>query len=439
MDAKPSDLPPHDESNERIVLGSILYDSENCLNAAEEFGLHTEDFYRKTHKDLWMAIQELSKKGKHLDSISAIQRLKNNAVTFDVGYVSNLVSEEVSAEILPVYLQRLRNDGMLRQAIRTASTHLNAAKDRPDDIDGFIDGFESEVLEIRSLQSPQDAKQASNLVSVVFDQINSGGKPHGIPCGLQPIDDITRGWQPSDMIIIAARPGMGKTALGLQFACHASANNHPVAFFSQEMSAESLMYRVISGESKVPLKLLTEGPEQILTISSREDMEQAYQRIGKFPLFFDDEPRITPMKIRAKCRRWKKKHNIQLIVIDYLQLLHTTDKTESRQIEIAKISGLMKAMAMELEIPVIILSQLNRKVEDRSSGEPKLSDLRESGAIEQDADLVFLLQSIADEKQDETRDVPSNMKINLAKHRNGKTDSYEVVFKPEITRFELQS
>lgn len=436
----PQKLLPHDEDNERAVLGSVLFDPE-YLQEAEYFGIREDDFYLKEHKKIWKSIEETSARGEHVNTISVKQTLQSNNETFDLAKLASLPDEALpSVVIFPDSLKRLRNDAMFRQIIRTAAKYQAEANNRPTDAEGFIDQFEKDALEIRSDSTIGKASTTKEISNRVLEQLLAGGKPQGIHCGLQPIDNITRGWQPSDMIVIAARPGMGKTAMGIQFAIHAAENNHKVLFFSQEMNEDAIFSRMVSMKSEIELSLLSQGTNHQLWQQTKEKIRTAAEELERIPLLIDDKSALTPMQIKASVRRENRKHNgIDLIIIDYLQLIHIDQRNESRQIEISKISSIMKGIAAEFKIPVIVLSQLNREVEKRADGKPKISDLRESGAIEQDADLVFLLQEIPEEQRDNnlSTDQQANCRINLAKHRNGKTATFDVVFQKDCTKFKL--
>jgi len=428
---------PHNLEAERALLGALLLNDEHLMVVGEKIG--AEDFYLGAHKTLYQVMSDLVQAGKRIDSIVLHDELQNRGLLEKVGGVAYLVSlqEHIpSLGLVEHYVTIVRQKSVLRALIISSSQIITQCYNHTEEeIDAVLDEAEKTIFAIAQQRSQQSFLQLTVWLKRTFQHLseirgNAKGIT-GIPGGYKRLDALTSGFQNGDLIILAARPSMGKTALALNFALNAIANGSSVGFFSLEMSAEQLALRLLSSESRVNHHAI-----RTATISSDEWMEltSVAARLANKPFFIDDMPLQTIMDIRTKARKLKSEKGLDFLIIDYLQLINTTRKFENRHQEVADISRSLKALAKELKIPILALSQLSRAVESRVDKRPMLSDLRESGAIEQDADLImFLYRDIVYNAE---TDNPALAELIIGKQRNGSTGMVPLIFQRELTLFE---
>ena len=438
-------LPPHSIEAEQGVLGAVLLSpNDNMGECIEKFKSGAEVFYDLRHQAIFEVLVEMYD-GKHpIDLITLQQKLKDKQQLDSIGgfaYLASLSDKAGTAGHLGSYAQIIWEKYILRKMIRTCSDILGRVYEHEGEVDMLLDEVETEILKISEERVEERSMKIKDLVNTAIGQIEemhqNQGMLTGISTGFLDLDRMTTGLHGGEMIVIAARPSMGKTSLAMNIAEHAAIEQKiPVGVFSLEMSAESLVLRMLCSRSRVNLRSIREG------FLAERDFPKLTGSAGKLagsPLFIDDTPGLSILQLRAKARRMHSQSGIKLFVIDYLQLLHSTSRrADNRQQEIADISNGVKALAKELNVPVIVLSQLNREMEKDKNRKPRLSDLRESGAIEQDADLVGLLykpNSGDDEEGGQEQEaVPVNLLI--AKQRNGPTGDVNLTFMKSYTRFE---
>jgi replicative DNA helicase len=440
-------LPPHSVEAEQGVLGCVLLSPNECLGECiEKFKRGAEVFYDLRHQTLFEVLSDMYDKKEPIDVITLQQRLKDKQLLEGVGglaYLASLPDAVPSAANISYYLEIVREKFLLRKMIQTCSEAMGRVYDYEGEVDALLDEVERDILRI----SEARVEGASNTIrELVHKAINTIEEYHqrqgmltGISTGFLDFDKMTSGLHGGEMVVIAARPSMGKTSLAMNIAEHVALDQKlPVGVFSLEMSAESLVLRMLCSRSRVNLRNIRDG------FLAERDFPKLTGSAGKLsaaPLFIDDTAGLSILQLRAKARRMAQQHGIKLFVIDYLQLLNSTSRrAENRQQEIADISNGIKALAKELNVPVIVLSQLNRELEKDKNRKPRLSDLRESGSIEQDADLVCLLYkpgSGAEEEDGPVREEEA-VAVNLliAKQRNGPTGDVHLTFLKTYTRFE---
>jgi replicative DNA helicase len=432
-------LPPQNLEAEQCVLGSILL-QQGALVKVIEF-LRPDDFYRDSHRTIFQAMVGLFEKNEPQDLVTVTNVLKDQHKLDAIGGPAYLAS---LTDIVPVtaniafYGKIIRQKAILRQLIRTSTEIAGRCYEEQDDIDALVDEAEQTIFEISRTKSEQSFQPLSKIIPNTFKALEKRFERKelitGVPTGYDEFDKMTAGLQPSDLIILAGRPSMGKTALAMNIAQNAATkHNIAVAVFSLEMSEEQLAMRMLCSESRVNSQDLRTG-----FIKDRDwpKLTKAAGDLSDARIFIDDSPAITALEMRAKSRRLKTEHDIGLIVIDYLQLMQGRRTAERREQEISEISRALKAMAKELDLPVIALSQLNRSLENRPDKRPKLSDLRESGAIEQDADVICFIYR--DEIYNQAEDNPKRgiAEVIIGKQRNGPTGKFELTFLKEYTTFE---
>lgn len=429
-------LPAHSDA-ERSVLGALLLNDE-YLSIVSEFIL-PDDFYNSAHKMIYQIIIELSQNNKRIDIVTLQDELLKKNQLEAVGgiiYLLTLQEDITSVGLIEQHAQIIKEKSILRQLISSAATIITKCYAQNDSaIDAVLDEAEKVIFNISNKRSSNSFIQLDIWLKKTFQHL-SDIKSHtkgitGIPSGFHQLDAMTSGFQNSDFIILAARPSMGKTALALCLAHAAARSGLVTGFFSLEMSAEQLTLRLLSSESGI-------GHHNIrnATISSDEwvDLTNVAAQLAEMKLFIDDTPMLSIMDLRAKARKLKAEHGLQFLVIDYLQLLHSSKKHENRHQEVSDISRSLKALAKELNIPIISLSQLSRAVDSRMDKRPMLSDLRESGAIEQDADLImFLYRDVVYNAETEN---PALAELIIGKQRNGPTGTVYMNFIKELTKFE---
>ena len=428
---------PHSDEAELAVLGSMLSSKEAVSKAIQH--LKSEYFYKNSHSQIFSVMLVLFDKGIPIDTISVIEMLKKNKKLDLVGgsyFITGLVESVPTAAHVDRYSKIVTEKALLRNLITLSHDIAKEAYDDSQDIAEILDTVEQSIFSITNNRMRTGFTQINNVVVDALEKLEiiraSGGSVIGVPSGLIDLDDMTSGFQDGDLIIIAGRPGMGKTALALSMLRNASLDsNVGVGMFSLEMANHQLAMRLLCAEARVDSHYVRTGklPSKLwrnLGISAG-DLENA-------PIFLDDTPALSVLELRAKARRLKAEHDIGLIVVDYLQLMQGPKGVESRQQEISVISRSLKALAKELNIPVIALSQLSRAVEQRADRKPQLSDLRESGAIEQDADVVIFLYRpwiYSQEDEDEGK-----AEVIVAKQRNGPTGTVQASFISKYARFE---
>ena len=427
---------PNSPEAEQSVIGSMMMDSEAIMTASEI--LTSEDFYQRQYGILFDDMVELYNEGKAVDLVTLQDRLKEKDVPPEVAsleFVKDILDTVYTSAHIRQYATIVHEKAMLRKLIRTTEGIANtcyAGKESMEDI--FVD-TEKQIFDIIQQNTSGEYVPIKDVVLNVLDKIEMASKTKGnvtgIPTGFIDLDYKTAGFQPSDLILVAARPSMGKTALVLNIAQHmAFREDVTVAVFSLEMSKEQLVNRLISLESRVDSQSIRTGN---LTDEDWSKLIEGAGVIGKSHLIIDDTPGISVTELRSKCRKFKMEHNLGIIIIDYLQLMTGSKHSESRQQEISDISRSLKAVARELNVPVVALSQLSRAVEQRPDHRPMLSDLRESGAIEQDADVVMFIYR--DDYYNKDTAKPNVAEIIIAKQRNGAIGTIELAWLPQYTKF----
>ncbi len=430
---------PHDIEAECSILGAMLLSKEVCYEVIGT--IFSDDFYLDRHRVIFEGMSELQKKNMPIDITTLTAHLRDMGMLDKAGGVEYLLelSESVPTTAhSPYYVKIIENKSMLRRLIRQATEIIEEASSEITDVGDFISEAEKKLLNVTRNRNSGEFKDIRTVVQNVTDHLlllnSQGGKISGVPCKFRDIDRLTSGFQKGDLIILAARPSVGKTAFALNIATNvAFQNKEAVAVFSLEMSAEQLITRSIAAMGGINSDQLRSG-EIIKTNINK--YHAAAERVSQCNLYIDDTPGIKINEIIAKCRRLKQEHGLCLIVIDYLQLIVGTGKSDSRQQEVSDISRQLKSLARELEVPLIALSQLSRSVEKREDKRPLMSDLRESGAIEQDADIIAFLyredyQNMKDDKSSDT----GIIEVNIAKHRNGATAKVELAFEKNFSRF----
>ncbi|MCK6455975.1 MAG: replicative DNA helicase [Phycisphaerae bacterium] len=432
--------PPQDLDAEMSLLGSMLLDAEVIgpvlqIISREE----SERLYHPDHRVIYRALVDLFDQGKPIDAIvmrDELARLGRLEQIGGVEYLVRLVESVPSAVNAEHYARIVRDKSLRRDVIRCASHIIEEAYGQQSPTELFLDDVEHRLFEVTEQRVRQRVLHLREFLEETFRQIESreGHVISGLPTGFTQLDELTSGLQPGELIIIAARPSMGKTALGLAFVEHIGAEeNIPVAFFSMEMSKQMIAQRLLSSRGRVDAHRMRRG------LISSEEMQHLALVCGDLcdkPIYVDDTPGMSVMELRAKARRLLQLHGVRCVFVDYLQLMQEPriSKDGNRQQEISFISRGLKALARELNIPVVALAQLNRDPEKREGNRPRMSDLRESGAIEQDADVVMLLHREDYYKPDDP-DVQGKAELIIAKQRNGPTDTIEVFFDRRLTRF----
>jgi replicative DNA helicase len=432
-------VPPQNLDAEQSVLGGIMLDNQALNNALEI--LDADDFYSEAHRKIFSAIIELYNKSEPCDIITLSNILKNRTQLDQAGgmsYLSALSDSVPSAANISHYAKIVKEKSILRKLIGTATEILHKSYTSSSDIDTVLDEAEHAIFEI----SENKIRPAfSPFKDLIKDSVKTIEKLYerkelvtGVPTGYEKLDDITSGLQKSDLIIIAGRPSMGKTAFAMNIAQYAALEaGIPVAIFSLEMSKEQLALRMLSSEARVDSQRIRRG---FLGEADWPKLITAAGRLSEALIFIDDTPAISALEMKAKARRLKSEVNLGLIILDYLQLMRGGGYKDSREQEISEISRSLKTLAKELNVPVIALSQLNRKVEDRTNKRPQMADLRDSGAIEQDADLIAFIYR--DEVYDKSEENPEKgmAEIIVGKQRNGPTGMVKLAFQDKFARFE---
>lgn len=432
-------LPPQNVEAEQSVLGGILLDPRAIDRAVEILG--PEDFYREAHKKIFRAMLALSQRGEPVDVVTLANELAVSGCLEEVGgaaYLAELAEKVPTAANLAYYARIVREKAVLRDVIETATELAARAYEmRSGEVDEFLDHVEHRIFEISERRVRPQFATMNDLMFTAVHTVESlyerRGLITGVPTGFTDLDRLTSGLQPSDLVIVAARPSMGKTAFALNVAVNAAQQGGVgVAIFSLEMSKQQLSLRMLCAEASVDSQQLRTG---FLSAQDFPRIIGAADRLSRLPIYVDDTPGLSVLELRAKARRLKREQEAKLglVIVDYLQLMRSHERMDNREQEISSISRSLKALAKELDVPVVALSQLNRQVESRSDRRPVMADLRESGAIEQDADVILFLfrPYVYDKNADE-----HEAEVIIGKQRNGPVDVVKLTYLPEYTRFE---
>jgi len=430
-------VPPHSKEAEQSLLGGLIQDSSALPSVLEILKGH--EFYLDSHRKIFRAITELFEKNQPIDLVTVLDKLREKNELEAVGgvsYLASLTERVPSSEHAPVYARIIADKAVLRSLINTSGNIVAWCYENQDDVDNILDRAEEAIFalsesRVQDTCSPIEELVKQNIVRIE-NYRNNQGLITGIPSHFTDLDKLTAGFQNSDFIIVAGRPGMGKTAFALNIARNVALESGiPVVFFSLEMSKEQLAMRLMCAEASIDSHKIRTG---FLSQKEVRKLMETGEKFMNVPLFIDDQSDITPLELRAKARRLMSEHGIGMVIIDYLQLIRIPGKFERREQEISEISRSLKHLARELNIPVIALSQLNRKVEDRHDKRPQLADLRESGAIEQDADVIIFLYR--DEVYNKDTNDKGIAEVLIRKQRNGPQGDIKLKFFAELTRFE---
>ena len=430
-------LPPQNQEAEQSVLGGMLLDNEAIHRVVE--AIEPADFYREAHRKIYQAILDLYQRNEPADIVTVTAAIKANGSLDEVGgaaYLAQLVDRVPSAANVASYARMIREKAITRRLIEGASEILERGYRDDGNVDEFVDNAEKIIFEVAQKRLKKGLTPVREIVKDSFKAIEQLYERRelitGVPTGYHDLDRLTCGLQRSDLIVVAGRPSMGKTAFALNIAEHAAVEGGVVcAIFSLEMSQEQLMRRMLCSRAEVDAGKLRGG---FLSESDWPRLTRAAGLLSEAPIFIDDSPALNVLEVRAKARRLQREHDLGLVVIDYLQLMRGVGRIESREREISEISRALKALAKELNVPVVALSQLNRGVESRQDKRPQLSDLRESGAIEQDADVIAFVYR--DEMYNADSPDAGKAEIIVGKQRNGPTGKVVLSFRNSITRFD---
>ena len=429
-------IPPHNEEAERSVLGAAMLNKEVLFDILEE--VKEDDFYNESHKEIFRAIWELYRKNSAVDMLTVCEELKSRQSLDMVGgraYIATLTAEVPSTANGREYAKIIAEKAIMRQMIRTAEDITEKGYESKMAAREILDYAESGIFQIAQMRQKNDYTKIQDVLlenlKIIDAAAQNKDKITGIPTGFHDLDEKTSGLQRSDLIIVAARPGMGKTAFALNIAQQSAVKHGTSAIiFSLEMSKEQLGQRLLAMQARVEMQKLKQGD---LDRKDWDRVSLGVDELNNSKIVIDDTPGISLMEMRNKCRRLKAEQGLDLIVVDYLQLMTFEGKTDNRQQEISALSRNMKLLARERNCPVILLSQLSRAPELRQDKRPMLSDLRESGSIEQDADIVIFLYR--DDYYNENTEKPGVCEVNIAKHRSGPTDKIELTWVSRYTKF----
>lgn len=430
-------VPPQNIEAEQAVLGAIFLEP-SALTVASEI-LIPEDFYRNAHQQIYLTMLKLGDHGKAVDVVTVTEDLASQKLIEDVGgisYLSELAAAVPTAANIEYYARIVEEKSLLRRLIRTATTIATDGYERENEVEGLLSEAEKSIMEVAQRKNAGAFHNIKDVLVRTYDNIellhNRKGDVTGIPTGFAELDRMTAGFQRNDLIIVAARPSVGKTAFALNIAQNVATNtDETVAIFSLEMGAEQLVMRMLCAEGNINAQSLRTGA---LTDEDWRKLTMAMGSLSNSGIYIDDTPGVRIGEIRSKCRRLKQEQGLGMILIDYLQLIQGNGRSgENRQQEVSEISRSLKSLARELEVPVIALSQLSRGVEQRQDKRPMMSDIRESGSIEQDADIVaFLYRDDYYDKESENKNM---IEIIIAKQRNGPTGTVELAFVKEYNKF----
>ena len=427
--------PPQDIGAEQSVLGALLLSKDAIADVIET--MNEADFYRPAHQTIFAAVQDLYGSSEAVDAVTVADYLAKKGSLARVGgapYLHSLTNAVPVASNGAYYARIVAEQAVLRRLVEAGTRIAQMGYAAEGQVGDLVDTAEAEIFKVSGARGAEDYQPLGELMPGAFEEIEAidsrGGQLVGVPTSFTDFDHLTNGLHPGQMVIVAARPAMGKSTVGLDFARSASVRHGLTsAIFSLEMGRNEIIMRLLSAEARVPLQHLRNGG---LSDQDWRRLSYTQSELASAPLFIDDSPNLTMMEIRAKCRRLKQKHDLRLVVIDYLQLMTSGRKVESRQQEVSEFSRNLKLLAKELEVPVVAISQLNRGPEQRTDKKPMISDLRESGSLEQDADLVMLLHR-EDAYDRDAR--PGEADFIVAKHRNGPTKTITVAFQGHYSRF----
>lgn len=428
--------PPQDIAAEQSVLGAMLLSKDAIADVVEL--LRGPDFYRPAHETIYDTILELYGRGEPADAVTLSAELQKRGDLTRVGgapYVHTLVAGVPTAANAAYYAEIVRERAILRRLVEAGTRIVQMGYGGEGDIDVVVDRAQAEVFGVSERRTAEDYLPLSEVLEGTLDEIEAisahDGSLVGVPTGFADLDALTNGLHSGQLVIVAARPAIGKSTLALDIARSASLH-HGLAsvVFSLEMGRNEITMRMLAAEAKVPLHHMRSGT---MTDQDWDRIARTTGTVSNAPLFIDDSPNMTMMEIRAKCRRLKQRHGLRLIVLDYLQLMSSGKRVESRQVEVSEFSRSLKLLAKELDVPVVALSQLNRGPEQRTDKRPMLSDLRESGSLEQDADMVVLLHREDAYEKESPRAGEADFIV--AKHRNGPTGTITVAFQGHYSRF----
>ncbi len=428
-------VPPQDLAAEQSVLGAMMMSKEAIADVVDT--IKGRDFYRPAHELIFDAIIELYGRGEPADAITVADQLSKTGELARAGghiYLHDLLSSVAIAANAGYYAEIVHEKAVLRRLVDASIKIGQLGYEGTGDVTDIVDAAEQAVYEVSEGRTSDDYKPLSSLIEPTIDEmeaIASRSGMSGVPTGFAELDELTNGFHPGQMIIVAARPAVGKSTVALDFARAAAIRNRlTTAYFSLEMSQTEIVMRLLSAESQVALNHIRNGK---MTDDDWQRVVAKTTQVSEAPLFIDDSPNLTMMEIRAKARRLRQRHDLRLVIIDYMQLMTSGKKVESRQLEVSEFSRQIKLLAKELQIPVIALSQLNRGPEQRTDKKPMLSDLRESGSLEQDADMVVLLHR--DDMYDRDSPRAGEADFIVAKHRNGPTSTITTAFQGHYSRF----
>ncbi|MGV0731359.1 replicative DNA helicase [Mycolicibacter sinensis] len=430
--------PPQDVAAEQSVLGGMLLSKDAIADVLER--VRPGDFYRPVHQNIYDAILDLYGRGEPADPVTVAAELDRRGLLRRVGgapYLHTLISTVPTAANAGYYAGIVAEKALLRRLVEagTRVVQYGYAGAEGADVAEIVDRAQAEIYDVADRRLSEDFVPLEDLLQPTMDEIDAiashGGIARGVPTGFIDLDEVTNGLHPGQMVVIAARPGMGKSTLALDFLRSCSIKHRlPSVIFSLEMSKTEIVMRLLSAEAKIKLGDMRSGR---MTDDDWTRLARRMSEISEAPLYIDDSPNLTMMEIRAKARRLKQKADLRMVVVDYLQLMTSGKKVESRQQEVSEFSRQMKLLAKELELPVVALSQLNRGPEQRTDKKPMLADLRESGSIEQDSDMVILLHRPDAFERDDPRGGEAD--LILAKHRNGPTKTVTVAHQLHLSRF----
>jgi replicative DNA helicase len=430
-------VPPHNIEAEQAILGGVLINNDS-MNQIMDI-LSADDFYREAHMSIFEGMVYLYNHGEPIDIITLSRFLTKKSLLERIGgsdYLPSIVEAVSTSAGIAYHAQIIKDLSVRRKLISQCSIISEACFQEWEETEDLLELAEQSIFDIAENQIREGLDSLEQVIKGSFKKLEStaafDGFVTGVPTGFKEFDRLTAGLQPSDLIIIAGRPSMGKTALALNMGYNAAKRTgKAVAVFSLEMSKQQLGIRMLGFDAGIDATKLRTG---FLRDKEWERLTDSANRLTGLPIFIDDSSAISVLEMKAKCRRLKKSHDLALVIVDYLQLIQGRRAAESRQIEISEVSRMLKALAKDLNVPVMALSQLNRKVEDRPNKRPQLADLRESGAIEQDADVIAFIyrDEVYHPDSEEKRNIAE---INIAKQRNGPTGYFKLTFRKELTAF----
>lgn len=434
-----SKVPPNSLDAEQSLLSACIISPESLIEAIEI--LQPSHFYKNAHQKIFQAMTDLHAKNEPVDLVTLSNRLKQKYQLDEIGgatYLASLVDEVPIALNVPNYANIIRDKAVLRLTIQKSSNIISKCYEDSDDASAIVDTAQKEILSIE-VEDPDDktystmGEIAENVFDVLDERSKNPGQITGIPTGFMQLDMLTWGLQPSDLVVIAARPSMGKTAIALNIARHAAVErNMPVAIFSMEMSEQQLAFRVLSNEAKINSQKFKSG---MFSPEEWQRLTNAASKISDAPIYIDDSSGLHINQVLRRSRRLWKKHGIKMVIVDYIQLMKGDKDNGSRDREIASITGGLKGLAKELNIPVVGLSQLNRDLEKRSNKRPQMADLRESGSIENDADVIAFIYRDEVYNKDEDNPEKGMAEIIIAKQRNGPIGTIKLSFVDRYASF----